>query len=126
MKYLRPKPLDSLGTLRNRAIVELLLSTTATASQIAVMQVQDYQRVGGRALVRLMAEGVERIEPVDGPLATYLDEYIAAARIGHEPTTLLFRYLRADKISRLGMKARARLSKARVSDVGIQNRRRTG
>jgi site-specific recombinase XerD len=110
-RRLRPLRL-SIGALRNRSIVELLVTTTATVSQISAMQVQDYRRIGGRAWVRLVTDNdAERIEPIDDRLETYLDEYIAVARIADEPATPLFRYLRADKVSRRGMTPR------HVSDV---------
>lgn len=83
-RRLRPLRL-SIGALRNRSIIELLVTTTATVSQISAMQVQDYRRVGGRAWVRLVTDNdVERMEPIDDQLETYLDEYIAVARIADE------------------------------------------
>src|SRR5262249_31804846 len=105
----RPTPAHlTVGALRNRAIIELFRSTRATISSIATMQVEDFYRAGGRTWVRL---GVDRIEPVDRPLETCLDEYITAARIADELATPLFRYLHGGKISRIGLRP------SKVSDV---------
>jgi len=103
---LSDQPRLTIGEVRNRAIVELFMSTPAAMSSIAAMQVDHFYRVGGRAWVRLVVDGVERVEPVDRALETYLDEYLAAARIADEPTTPLFRSVRAHNITQFGMTPR--------------------
>jgi hypothetical protein len=114
-----------LAAKRRRAIYELFISTGATTLWIATMRVQDFYRIGGRAWVRIATYGLEHTEPIDRLLETHLDEYVAAARIAHDPASPLFRYLRGDKISRLGktprhvsvaIRQQAMLSKGQAPD----------
>jgi hypothetical protein len=80
--------------LRDRAIIALLLThSAARIEDILTMRVQDYYRIGDRRWVRLLANGVERLEPVDSRLETYLDEYLAVVRIDDDPSSPLFRHL---------------------------------
>jgi site-specific recombinase XerD len=80
--------------LRDRAIIALLLThSAARVEDIIKMRVQDYYRTGDRRWVRLLANGVERLEPLEGKLEAYLDEYLAVVRIDDDPSSPLFRRL---------------------------------
>jgi hypothetical protein len=90
------------------------------------MRVQDYYRIGDRSWVRLLANGVERLEPVDGKLETYLDEYLAVVRIEDDPNSPLFRHLldngkvtpRPMSLAYVGRMIRRRVRSTRRSEAG--------
>jgi hypothetical protein len=83
--------------LRDRAVMALFLTHSAVrVENIVAMQVRDYYLLGDRRWIRLMADGVERLEPVDGRLETYIDEYLAVVRIEDDPSSPLFRHLLRD------------------------------
>ena len=60
----------------------------------------------GQGWVRIETNGVEHIEPVYGPLETYLDEYLAEAEIADDPAGPLFRTSEATRLGRLGITPR--------------------
>jgi len=77
--------------LRDRALIELLIGTSASISIAIGVKVEDYFWRERRRWVRLQANGNQKEIPVNEPLKTYIDEYIAAAGILDEKGSSLFR-----------------------------------
>ena len=55
------------------------------------MRVEDYYRIGQRGWVRVTIDNTERHLMMSPELASYIDQYLAAAGLEKEPGTLLFR-----------------------------------
>ena len=89
--------LDSIDTstvvgLRDRAILGVMCFTFARVSATAGMKVEDYYQSGKRWWIRLHEKGGKRHEvPAHHNAEMYLDAYIAAAAIGDEKRSPLFR-----------------------------------
>jgi len=115
---------STVGGLRDRALIGVMLFTFARVSAAVSMKVVDYYSIGRRAWIRLTEKGGKFKEvPAHHTAALYLDEYIAAARLAKEPATPLFRSL----VGRSGRLGQARLSrtdalrmiKRRAAAVGL-------
>jgi site-specific recombinase XerD len=82
---------DLLG-LRDRALIGVMVYTFARVGAVLQMKVKDYFVQGRRSWVRLHEKnGKEHDVPCHHTLDDYLDEYIAAAEIAHDPDGPLFR-----------------------------------
>ena len=78
--------------LRDRALIALLIYTFARVSAALHMNVRDYYPQGKRWWVRLHEKGGKHHEmPAHHLLETYMDEYLAAAGIGEDKPSPLFR-----------------------------------
>jgi site-specific recombinase XerD len=78
--------------LRDRALIGVMVYTFARISAVVAMQVEDYFPNGKRWWVRLHEKGGKRHEmPAHHKLEHFLDEYLAAAGIGDQDKTPLFR-----------------------------------
>ena len=55
------------------------------------MRVEDYYRIGQRGWARVTIDSRERHLMMSPELASYIDQYLAAAGLEKEPGTLLFR-----------------------------------
>ena len=78
--------------LRDRALLGVMLYTFARIGAVLQMNVRDYFSQGRRSWVRLHEKGGKEHEaPCVLKLATYLDEYIAAAGIADDKDGALFR-----------------------------------
>jgi site-specific recombinase XerD len=81
-----------LAGLRDRALIGVMVYTFARVGAVLQMKVRDYFVQGRRGWVRLHEKGgKEHDVPCHHNLERYLDEYIAAARIGSDPDGPLFR-----------------------------------
>lgn len=81
--------------LRDRAIIGLLIYTFARVSAAVALDVEDYYAQGKRWWVRLQEKGGKQHDmPCHHVLETYIDEYVAAADIGEEKISPLFRTIR--------------------------------
>jgi site-specific recombinase XerD len=89
--------LDSIDTativgLRDRALLGLMCYTFARVSATVNMKVEDYYQTGKRWWFRLHEKGGKRHEvPAHHNAESYLDSYIAAAGIGDQKRSPLFR-----------------------------------
>jgi integrase/recombinase XerD len=89
--------LDSIDTssvvgLRDRALIGVMVYTFARVNAALEMKVKDYYVQGRRGWVQLHEKGgKEHTVPCHHSLEQFLDEYIAAAGIGSEPDSPLFR-----------------------------------
>ena len=85
-------PTDTLIGLRDRALIGVLIYSFARVSAAVSMRVEDYFPQGKRWWLRLHEKGGKHHEmPVHHTLEEYLDSYIAAAGIGGQPKSPLFR-----------------------------------
>src|SRR6266851_5153774 len=78
--------------LRDRALIALLIYTFARVSAAIGMNVEDYYVQGRCSWVRLHEKGGKRHDmPAHHLLETYMDEYIAEARLAEDKSSPLFR-----------------------------------
>jgi site-specific recombinase XerD len=83
---------STLVGLRDRALIALLIYTFARVSAAIGMDVEDYYVQGRRSWVRLHEKGGKRHDmPAHHLLETYMDEYIAEARLAEDKPSPLFR-----------------------------------
>jgi site-specific recombinase XerD len=82
---------STLVGLRDRALIGTMVYTFARIGAVLKMNVRDYFTQGRRGWVRLHEKGGKEHEaPCHHKLETYMDEYIAAAGIGHDQDGPLF------------------------------------
>jgi site-specific recombinase XerC len=81
----------TLARVRNRAIIGVMGYAWASLDAALGLRVRDYFVVGDRRWLRLIENGAERHELVDRRIEPLIDAYLAAAGIGSEPHTVLFR-----------------------------------
>ena len=82
----------ALVGLRDRALIAAMVYTFARVGAVLQMKVRDYFVQGRRGWVRLHEKGGKEHEvPCHHNLERYLDEYIAAADIGGDADSPLFR-----------------------------------
>jgi len=82
----------SVVSLRDRAIMGLMVYTFARVGAVIKMRVEDFYVQGRRAWVRLHEKGGKRHEmPCHHNLEHYLDAYIESAHIGTDAKGYLFR-----------------------------------
>lgn len=85
---------STIGGLRDRALIALLVYSFARISAALQMNVEDYYPQGKRWWVRLHEKGGKQHDmPAHHLLESYLDEYVKAAGIGGEKAAPLFRTL---------------------------------
>ncbi len=91
--------LDSMDTStivgkRDRAMIATTLYTFARMGAVTAMDIEDYEQRGRRMWINLCEKGGRRhAVPAHHTLEEYLDDYVAAAGIGHETKAPLFRSL---------------------------------
>lgn len=101
--------LDSIDTtsllgLRDRALIALMTYTFARVGAAVGMRVEDFYVQGRKAWVRLHEKGGKRTEiPAHHNLADYVEQYVAAAGIGGDRKSPLFRGARG-RNAELGLK----------------------
>lgn len=89
--------LDSIDTseitgVRDRALIGLMVYSFARVSAAVGMRVEDYAQRGKRCWLRLREKGGKHHEvPAHHNAIEYLDAYLAAAGIGGDPKSPLFR-----------------------------------
>jgi len=84
----------TIGGLRDRALIGLMVYSFARVSAVVGMNVEDYFPQGRRMWFRLHEKGGRRHEvPAHHNAEAYVDEYVEAARIGEEKRSPLFRTL---------------------------------
>ena len=85
---------STIGGLRDRALIALLIYSFARISAALQMDIDDYYPQGKRWWVRLHEKGGKQHDmPAHHLLEAYLDEYVKAARIGGDKAAPLFRTL---------------------------------
>jgi site-specific recombinase XerD len=85
-------PQPSVVGLRDRALIAVMVYSFARINAVLEMKVRDYFVQGRRGWVRLHEKGGKEHEvPCHHNLEIYLDEYVAAAGIGHDHQGPLFR-----------------------------------
>jgi site-specific recombinase XerD len=115
---------DTLIGLRDRALIALMCYSFARVSASVAMNVEDYYQQGRRSWFRLHEKGGKFHEvPVHHTAEEYLDSYIAAAGIGDDRKTSLFRSAvgKANALStnRMGRTDALRMIKRRSLACGI-------
>lgn len=124
--------LDSIDTstvvgLRDRALIAVMAFSFARVSAVTNMQVRDYFLNGKRSWIRLHEKGGKLHEvPAHHKAEEYVDEYLAAAGIGSDKASPLFRsapghsgFLSANRFSRNDA---FRMIKRRVRAAGLSDR----
>jgi integrase len=123
------KLLDSIDAsnvvgLRDRALIGLMVYSSARVSAAIGMRVEDYYGQGKRWWVRLHEKGGKRHEmPAHHNLEAYLDAYLDAAKIGEAKKSPLFRSARG-RTGRLTESAMDRVDvyrmiRRRARDAGL-------
>jgi site-specific recombinase XerD len=85
---------ETIGGLRDRALIGLMVYSFARVSAVVVMNVEDYFPQGRRMWFRLHEKGGRRHEvPAHHNAEAYMDEYVEAAQIDEERRIPLFRTL---------------------------------
>jgi integrase/recombinase XerD len=78
--------------LRDRALIAVMLYSLARVGAVVGMKVEDYYHIGRRSWLRLHEKGGKFHEvPAHHNAVEYLDAYIEAAKIAHDPKGPLFR-----------------------------------
>ncbi len=86
---------DTLIGLRDRALIALLVYSFSRVGAAVKMRVEDFYTQGRRSWVRLHEKGGKQHEmPAHHNLDTYLDAYVAAAKIAGDRKGPLFRTVR--------------------------------
>jgi len=86
------KPKPSIGQLRDRALIGVMVFSFARVSAALAMKVEDYYTEGPRAWFRLHAKGGKRHKvPAHHNAEKYVDAYLDAAGIAGQKKTPLFR-----------------------------------
>lgn len=115
---------ETLVGLRDRAFIGLLVYSFARVGAAVAMEVRDFYPIGRRWWVRLHEKGGKLHElPAHHNLDAWLHEYIAAAGIGEEKRTPLFRSAigRTGRLSERPLLERNALDlvQRRAKDAGI-------
>ncbi len=84
--------------LRDRALIGVMVYSFARVSAVVGMNVEDYYQQGKRCWVRLQEKGGKQHEvPAHHKAEEYLDAYVAAAGIGKEKGSPLWRSLTKER-----------------------------
>lgn len=85
---------ETIAGLRDRALIGVMVFSLARVSAVVQMNVEDYFLKGRRGWFRLHEKGGKYHEvPAHHNAEAYVDAYLAAAGIGHQKKTPLFRSL---------------------------------
>ena len=85
-------PVDGTTSIRDRALIAVMVFSFARVSAAVTMRVADYFPEGKRWKLRLQEKGgKQHLVPCHHTAEAYLDEYIDTAGIAHEPASPLFR-----------------------------------
>ena len=96
-RFLRRVPTDTVGGLRDRALVAVMTYSFARITAALAMNVKDVFRMEGRLWLRLHEKGGKVLEvPCHHNLETYLREYVTEAGIHADRDGPLFRALNRD------------------------------
>ncbi len=96
-RFLRSVPVETIGGLRDRALIATMTYSFARVSAALAMNVKDVFLTDGRLWLRLLEKGGKVLEvPCHHNLETYLREYIEAAEIDLDRDGPLFRSLNRD------------------------------
>jgi site-specific recombinase XerC len=113
----------SLATLRDRALIGVMVYSFARVSAVLAMNVEDYCQRGKRWWLRLHEKGGKHHEvPAHHKAEEYLDAYVTAAGITGEKRTPLFRTLdRRGRLTtgRLGRREALAMIKRRARAAGL-------
>ena len=96
-RFLRSIPLETIGGLRDRALVAVMTYSFARVSAALAMNVKDVFRMEDRLWLRLHEKGGKELEiPCHHNLESYLSAYVAEAGIHGDREGPLFRSLDRD------------------------------
>ena len=96
-RFLRSIPTDTVGGLRDRALVAVMTYSFARVSAALAMNVKDVFRMEDRLWLRLHEKGGKELEiPCHHNLESYLSAYVAEAGIHGDREGPLFRSLERD------------------------------
>ena len=96
-RFLRSVPVETIGGLRDRALIATMTYSFARVSAALAMNVKDVFLTDGRLWLRLLEKGGKVLEvPCHHNLETYLKDYIEAAGIDLDRDGPLFRSLYRD------------------------------
>ena len=96
-RFLRSIPVETVGGLRDRALIATMTYSFARVSAALAMNVKDVFMTDGRLWLRLLEKGGKVLEvPCHHNLETYLWDYIEAAGIDLDRDGPLFRSLNRD------------------------------
>ncbi len=84
---------SSIGGLRDRALLGVMIYSFARVSAIVSMDVDDYYQQGERRRLRLRVEGENHELPVHHEAEAYLNAYLEVARLAVGPSSPLWRSL---------------------------------
>src|SRR5262249_5701362 len=85
---------STIAGLRDRALIGVMVYSFARVGAVVGMNVEDYYAQGKRWWLRLHEKGGKRHEvPAHHNVEAYVDEYVAAASIGEDKRSPLFRTL---------------------------------
>ncbi len=114
---------SSLAGLRDRALIAVMVFSFARVSAVIHMQVEDYFQQGKRFWFRLHEKGGKRHDvPAHHKAEEYVDAYIAAAGLGDQTKTPLFRtFDRKKHLADRAMQRRETLAmiKRRAAHIGL-------
>ncbi|HEX4607148.1 MAG TPA: tyrosine-type recombinase/integrase [Urbifossiella sp.] len=119
-------PADTVGGLRDRALIALMVYTFSRVGAAVAMNVEDYAQQGKRWWVRLHEKGgKEHAVPCHHKLDEYLDAYLKAGGIEEDRRGPLFR--RLDRLRRLSADRLTRrealtMVKRRAAAAGLGSR----
>jgi len=117
-------PVDTIGGLRDRALIALMVYSFARIGAIVAMNVEDYTPRGRRMWFRLHEKGGKYHEvPAHHSAEEYVDAYLHSARIEAEKKAPLFRTLdrhRALTDRRLQRQEALAMIKRRALGAGLQ------
>lgn len=115
--------IETIGGLRDRALIGLMVFSFARVSAAVSMDFKDYHQQGRRMWFRLREKGGKPHEvPAHHTAEEYLDEYIERAAIAGEPNSPLFRTLGPDKKlsdRRMSRTDALRMVKRRAVAIGL-------
>ena len=119
-RFLRSIPVETIGGLRDRALIATMTYSFARVSAALAMNVKDVFLTDGRLWLRLLEKGGKVLEvPCHHNLETYLRDYIEAAGIDLDRDGPLFRSLNRD-----GSLSGRRLTRQRAWEM-LRRRART-
>ena len=121
-RFLRSIPVETVGGLRDRALIATMTYSFARVSAVLAMNVKDVFLTDSRLWLRLHEKGSKVLEvPCHHNLEAYLRDYIAGAGIGIDRDGPLFRALNGD-----GSLSDRRLNRRRARDMIRRRTRAAG
>lgn len=116
---------STIGGLRDRALLGMMVYSFARVSASLGMNVEDYMQRGRRMWFRLHEKGGKHHElPAHHNAELYMDEYLECSGIGIERKSAIFRTLGRDgrlTANRMHRTDALRMIKKRAAEIGLPN-----